>query len=225
MIKLKNITKEYKIEKEKIKVLENINIEICDKDFIAIMGASGSGKTTLLNIIGCMDRATSGEYYLDNKLVSSLDDKELSEIRGTKITFIFQNFALMEKYTAYENIELPLIVKKVKKSERKKKVLEVAKQLGIDNQLNKLPRQMSGGQQQRIAIARSLVSGADIILADEPTGNLDSKASDEIVALLRKSNKELKQTIIMITHNMEIAKCADRIIQIEDGKIAREVNS
>lgn len=221
MIKLKNITKEYKIEKEKIKVLENINIEICDKDFIAIMGASGSGKTTLLNIIGCMDRSTDGEYYLDNKLVSSLDDKELSEIRGTRITFIFQNFALMEKYTAYENIELPLIVKKVKKTERKRKVLEVAKQLGIDNQLNKLPRQMSGGQQQRIAITRSLVSGADIILADEPTGALDNKNGIELMDILKELN-ELGKTIILVTHDKNIAKYAKKVIYIKDGRIENE---
>lgn len=221
MIKLKNITKEYKIEKEKIKVLDNVSLEINNKDFIAIMGASGSGKTTLLNIIGCMDRATSGEYYLDNKLVSSLNDTELSEIRGTRITFVFQNFALMEKYTAYENIELPLVVKKVKKSERKKKILEVAKQLGIDNQLNKLPSQMSGGQQQRIAIARSLVSGADIILADEPTGALDNKNGIELMEILKELN-ELGKTIVLVTHDKNIAKYANKVIYIKDGRIENE---
>ena len=133
MIKLENISKEYKVDRQKIRVLDNINLEIKDNEFIAIMGASGSGKTTLLNIIGCMDKASYGTYYLDDRLVSSLNDNELSEIRTNKITFVFQNFALMDKYTAYENIELPLVAKKVKKKERKKKILEVAKQLGIEN--------------------------------------------------------------------------------------------
>ena len=189
MIRLENISKEYKVDRQKIRVLDNINLEIKDNEFIAIMGASGSGKTTLLNIIGCMDKASYGTYYLDDRLVSSLNDNELSEIRTNKITFVFQNFALMDKYTAYENIELPLVSKKVKKKERKKKILEVAKQLGIENQLNKLPAQMSGGQQQRIAIARSLVSGANIILADEPTGALDNKNGIELMKILKELNE------------------------------------
>lgn len=221
MIKLENISKEYKVDRQKIRVLDNINLEIKDNEFIAIMGASGSGKTTLLNIIGCMDKASYGTYYLDDRLVSSLNDNELSEIRTNKITFVFQNFALMDKYTAYENIELPLVAKKVKKKERKKKILEVAKQLGIENQLNKLPTQMSGGQQQRIAIARSLVSGANIILADEPTGALDNKNGIELMKILKELN-ELGKTIILVTHDIEIAKYAKRIIYIKDGRIENE---
>ena len=221
MIKLENISKEYKVDKQKIRVLNNINLEIKDNEFIAIMGASGSGKTTLLNIIGCMDKASYGTYYLDDRLVSSLNDNELSEIRTKKITFVFQNFALMDKYTAYENIELPLVAKKVKKKERKQKILEVAKQLGIENQLNKLPAQMSGGQQQRIAIARSLVSGANIILADEPTGALDNKNGIELMKILNELN-ELGKTIILVTHDIEIAKYAKRIIYIKDGRIENE---
>lgn len=221
MIKLENISKEYNVDKEKIRVLNDINLKIENNEFIAIMGASGSGKTTLLNIIGCMDKATNGTYYLDNKLVSELNDIELSEIRTNRITFIFQNFALMEKYTAYENIELPLVVKKIKKSERKKKILEVAKQLGIEKQLNKLPTQMSGGQQQRIAIARSLVSGADIILADEPTGALDNRNGIELMEILKELNK-LGKTIILVTHDNEIAKYAKKIIYIKDGRIENE---
>lgn len=221
MIKLENISKEYNVDKEKIRVLNNINLKIENNEFIAIMGASGSGKTTLLNIIGCMDKATNGTYYLDNKLVSELNDNELSEIRTNRITFIFQNFALMEKYTAYENIELPLVVKKIKMSERKKKILEVAKQLGIEKQLNKLPTQMSGGQQQRIAIARSLVSGADIILADEPTGALDNRNGIELMEILKELNK-LGKTIILVTHDNEIAKYAKKIIYIKDGRIENE---
>lgn len=221
MIKLENISKEYNVDKEKIRVLNNINLKIENNEFITIMGASGSGKTTLLNIIGCMDKGTNGTYYLDNKLVSELNDIELSEIRTNRITFIFQNFALMEKYTAYENIELPLVVKKIKKSERKKKILELAKQLGIEKQLNKLPTQMSGGQQQRIAIARSLVSGADIILADEPTGALDNRNGIELMEILKELNK-LGKTIILVTHDNEIAKYAKKIIYIKDGRIENE---
>ena len=221
MIRLENISKEYKVDKQKIRVLNNINLEIKDNEFIAIMGASGSGKTTLLNIIGCMDKASYGTYYLDDRLVSSLNDNELSEIRTNKITFVFQNFALMDKYTAYENIELPLVSKKVKKKERKKKILEVAKQLGIENQLNKLPTQMSGGQQQRIAIARSLVSGANIILADEPTGALDNKNGIELMKILKELN-ELGKTIVLVTHDVEIAKNAKKIIYIKDGRIENE---
>ncbi len=221
MIRLENISKEYKVDKQKIRVLNNINLEIKDNEFIAIMGASGSGKTTLLNIIGCMDKASYGTYYLDDRLVSSLNDNELSDIRTKKITFVFQNFALMDKYTAYENIELPLVAKKVKKKERKQKILEVAKQLGIENQLNKLPAQMSGGQQQRIAIARSLVSGANIILADEPTGALDNKNGIELMKILKELN-ELGKTIVLVTHDVEIAKNAKKIIYIKDGRIENE---
>ena len=221
MIRLENISKEYKVDKQKIRVLNNINLEIKDNEFIAIMGASGSGKTTLLNIIGCMDKASYGTYYLDDRLVSSLNDNELSDIRTKKITFVFQNFALMDKYTAYENIELPLVAKKVKKKERKQKILEVAKQLGIENQLNKLPAQMSGGQQQRIAIARSLVSGANIILADEPTGALDNRNGIELMEILKELN-ELGKTIVLVTHDVEIAKYAKKIIYIKDGRIENE---
>ena len=221
MIRLENISKEYKVDKQKIRVLNNINLEIKDNEFIAIMGASGSGKTTLLNIIGCMDKASYGTYYLDDRLVSSLNDNELSDIRTKKITFVFQNFALMDKYTAYENIELPLVAKKVKKKERKQKILEVAKQLGIENQLNKLPTQMSGGQQQRIAIARSLVSGANIILADEPIGALDNKNGIELMKILKELN-ELGKTIVLVTHDVEIAKNAKKIIYIKDGRIENE---
>lgn len=221
MIRLENISKEYKVDRQKIRVLDNISLEIKDNEFIAIMGASGSGKTTLLNIIGCMDKASYGTYYLDDRLVSSLNDNELSEIRTNKITFVFQNFALMDKYTAYENIELPLVAKKVKKKERKKKILEVAKQLGIENQLNKLPTQMSGGQQQRIAIARSLVSGANIILADEPTGALDNKNGIKLMKILKELN-ELGKTIVLVTHDVEIAKNAKKIIYIKDGRIENE---
>lgn len=220
MIKLENISKIYKFDDVVIEALKDVSLTIEKGEFVAIMGASGSGKSTLLNIIGCMDTATSGTYTLDNDVISKLNSNGLSKIRNSKITFVFQNFALMEKYTAYENIELPLVNRKVSSAERRKKVLEIAKQLGIEAQLDKLPKQMSGGQQQRIALARALVSGADIILADEPTGALDQKTGIELMELLRNLNKDGK-TVILVTHDPIVASYAKRIITILDGRISQ----
>ncbi|QQY79455.1 putative ABC transport system ATP-binding protein [Keratinibaculum paraultunense] len=220
MIKLENISKIYKFDDVVIEALKDVSLTIEKGEFVAIMGASGSGKSTLLNIIGCMDTATSGTYTLDNDVISKLNSNGLSKIRNSKITFVFQNFALMEKYTAYENIELPLVNRKVSFAERRKRVSEIAKQLGIEAQLDKLPKQMSGGQQQRIALARALVSGADIILADEPTGALDQKTGIELMELLRNLNKDGK-TIILVTHDPIVASYAKRIITILDGRISQ----
>lgn len=220
MIQLENISKIYKFDDVVTEALKDVSLTIENGEFVAIMGASGSGKSTLLNIIGCMDTATSGKYTLDNEVISELNSKGLSKIRNKKITFVFQNFALMEKYTAYENIELPLVNRKVPAGERRKRVLEIAKQLGIEGQLRKLPKQMSGGQQQRIALARALVSGADIILADEPTGALDHKTGIELMKILRNLNENGK-TIILVTHDPAIAGYAKRIITISDGRICQ----
>lgn len=220
MIQLENISKIYKFDDVVTEALKDVSLTIENGEFVAIMGASGSGKSTLLNIIGCMDIATSGKYTLDNEVISELNSKGLSKIRNKKITFVFQNFALMEKYTAYENIELPLVNRKVPAGERRKRVLEIAKQLGIEGQLRKLPKQMSGGQQQRIALARALVSGADIILADEPTGALDHKTGIELMEILRNLNENGK-TIILVTHDPAIAGYAKRIITISDGRICQ----
>ncbi|WP_058484951.1 ABC transporter ATP-binding protein [Defluviitalea phaphyphila] len=222
MIQLKNIYKEYRTGDIITKVLNDICLEIRKGEFVAIMGASGSGKTTLLNIIGCMDRPSKGEYILDGICVNKLKDKKLSEIRNKKVTFVFQNFALMEKYTAFENIELPLLRRHLSLHERKKIVTDVAKQLGIEEQLYKRPKQMSGGQQQRVAIARALASGADIILADEPTGALDHKNGLEFMNLLQQLNKQGK-TIILVTHDKEVASYASRTIHILDGRILENV--
>ena len=218
MIQLENISKIYKFDDVVTEALKDVSLIIENGEFVAIMGASGSGKSTLLNIIGCMDTATSGKYTLDNEVISELNSKELSKIRNKKVTFVFQNFALMEKYTAYENIELPLVNRKVPAGERHKRVLKIAQQLGIEGQLRKLPKQMSGGQQQRIALARALVSGADIILADEPTGALDHKTGIELMEILRNLNENGK-TIILVTHDPAIAGYAKRIITISDGRI------
>lgn len=218
MIELTTVSKIYHFEETTTCALKDISLLINKGEFVAIMGSSGSGKSTLLNIMGCMDKPTSGKYMLDGVDISSLNANELSTIRNTKITFVFQNFALMEKYTAYENIELPLAIRKVSLTERKKLIAETAKQLGIEAQLRKQPRQMSGGQQQRVALARALVSGADIILADEPTGALDRNTGEELMENLRRLNESGK-TIVLVTHDPMIAQYANRIIVLSDGRI------
>ncbi len=220
MIQLKNISKQYTLGDVITNALNNVSLTISDGEFVAIMGASGSGKSTLLNIIGCMDTPTGGEYFLDDRKVSELNSRELSNIRNTKITFVFQNFALMEKYTAYENIELPLVNRRAPANERRHIIEKAAARLGITEQLRKLPKQMSGGQQQRVAIARALASGADIILADEPTGALDKKTGIELMETLKELNSDGK-TIIIVTHDPNVAGYANRVITISDGRIIR----
>lgn len=224
MIELKNISKTYSFGANITNALSDVSLTINDGEFVAIMGASGSGKSTLLNIIGCMDKPdlhnlnNGGEYFLDGKNVFELNSRGLAEIRKSKITFVFQNFALMEKYTAYENIELPLVNKRIPAKRRKQMVTEAAARLGITDQLRKKPKQMSGGQQQRTALARALVSGADIILADEPTGALDKRNGIELMEIFKKLNADGK-TIITVTHDAATAGYADRIITISDGRI------
>ena len=203
------------------KVLNGINITIDKGDIMVVIGPSGSGKSTLLHLIGGVDRPTSGKVYINDKDIFSMNDDKLAIFRRRQVGLIYQFYNLIPILNVEENITLPLSLDN--REIDKEKLNEMLKLLGLQNRRMHLPNELSGGQQQRTSIGRALITNPTIILADEPTGNLDSKSSDEIVALLKKSNKELNQTIIMITHNMEIAKVADRIIKIEDGKIISEV--
>ena len=200
--------------------LNNICLEIKDGEFVAVTGPSGSGKSTLLNIIGCMDIPTKGRYYLDDTDITLKTKSQIEDIRKEKIGFVFQHFALMDYYTAYENIELPLIIKNIKRSERKRLVNEQLKLLGIEEVKDHIPSKMSGGQRQRVAIARALVSGCNILLADEPTGALDQATGREVMELLKEINKR-GTTVIIVTHDINIANQTERIIEICDGKIKR----
>ncbi len=220
ILKVENLTKVYGKDSTKVVALDNVSFSVEKGEFVAIVGASGSGKSTLLHLIGGVDRPTSGKVYIGDKDIYSFDDDKLAIFRRRQIGLIYQFYNLIPILNVLENITLPLDLDN--RNVDKKELDDLVKLLGLEKRKNHLPNELSGGQQQRTSIGRALITRPSIILADEPTGNLDSKSSDEIVELLRKSNKEYKQTIIMITHNMEIAKCADRIIEIEDGKIVRE---
>ena len=205
MIRLENIMKIYNEKVDDTKALDDVSLKIEDGEFVAVMGASGSGKSTLLKIIGCMDTPTAGKYFLDNTEVTVASRSQVHKLRKEKIGYVFQHFALMDYYTAYENIELPLLAANVKRKDRKMIILKQMEHLGILSERNKLPGKMSGGQQQRVAIARALVTNADIILADEPTGALDQKTGHEVLELLKEINKSGK-TVIIVTHDEGIAK-------------------
>lgn len=221
ILKVENLTKIYGKDMAKVTALDHVSFSVEKGEFVAIVGASGSGKSTLLHIIGGVDRPTSGKVYIDGKDIFQFDDDKLAIFRRRQVGLIYQFYNLIPILNVEENITLPLALDN--REIDKHKLDEMIKILGLENRKTHLPNELSGGQQQRTSIGRALITSPAIILADEPTGNLDSKSSDEIVALLKKSNKEFKQTIIMITHNMEIAKCADRIIKIEDGKIVMGV--
>ena len=220
ILKVENLTKIYGKGTTKVVALDNVSFSAHKGEFVAIVGASGSGKSTLLHLIGGVDRPTSGKVFIDGKDIYEFDDDKLAIFRRRQVGLVYQFYNLIPILNVEENITLPLDLDNRKPN--KEYLNSLIKLLGLESRKHHLPNELSGGQQQRTSIGRALVTNPAIILADEPTGNLDSKSSDEIVELLRKSNKEYKQTIIMITHNMEIAKCADRIIQIEDGKIVKE---
>jgi len=221
VIDVKDIHKIYDLGEIKVHALKGVSLEIRIGDFISIMGASGSGKSTFMNIIGCLDKPTSGEYYLDNNQVSSLDTDELAEIRNKKIGFVFQSFNLLARTTALENVELPMIYNNTDSKKRVELANQAIKMVGLDGREHHLPSQLSGGQQQRVAIARAIVNNPSIILADEPTGNLDSQTSLEIMEIFEALNKRGK-TIIMITHEQDIAQHAKRIIVFKDGYIIED---
>lgn len=220
ILKVENLTKIYGKGDTKVIALDNVSFTVEKGEFVAIVGASGSGKSTLLHIIGGVDRPTSGKVYIDDKDIFNLNDDKLAIFRRRQVGLVYQFYNLIPILNVEENITLPLALDNRKVDSNK--LNELLKLLGLENRKNHLPHELSGGQQQRTSIGRALITNPTIILADEPTGNLDTKSSDEIVALLKKTNKDLKQTIIMITHNMEIASIADRIIKLEDGKIVKE---
>lgn len=220
ILKVENLTKIYGKDSTKVVALDHVSFSVEKGEFVAIVGASGSGKSTLLHLIGGVDRPTSGKVYVNGQDIYKFDDDKLAIFRRRQVGLIYQFYNLIPILNVEENITLPLALDG--RTADKTKLNDMIKLLGLEARKNHLPNELSGGQQQRTSIGRALITNPSIILADEPTGNLDSKSSDEIVALLKKTNKELKQTIIMITHNMEIAACADRIIKIEDGKIVGE---
>ena len=221
ILKVEGLTKIYGKNTTKVIALDNVSFSVEKGEFVAIVGASGSGKSTLLHLIGGVDRPTSGKVYIEGKDIFNFDDDKLAIFRRRQVGLIYQFYNLIPILNVEENITVPLALDNRKID--KEMLNDTLKLLNLENRRNHLPNELSGGQQQRTSIGRALITNPAIILADEPTGNLDSKSSDEIVALLKKSNKDLKQTIIMITHNMEIAKVADRIIKIEDGKIVEEI--
>lgn len=218
MIELRNVCKSFILGGEEIKALDNINFNVEKGEFVSIIGPSGSGKSTLMNILGLLDVADNGDYILDDVKIKFANDNTLSELRNKKIGFIFQNFNLLSKLTALENVQVPLMYRGENKQNSKQTASEYLEKVGLKGREKHLPNQLSGGQQQRVAIARALVGNPEIILADEPTGALDSKTSKEVMEILKKLNEE-GQTIILITHDINVAKQAKRIVKIADGRL------
>jgi putative ABC transport system ATP-binding protein len=225
LLELKNIAKRYRIGSEEVNALRRIDLNIDKGEYVALMGPSGSGKSTLMNIIGCLDTPSQGEYFLNGKEVSRMSEDELAEIRNREIGFIFQTFNLVPRSTALENVGLPLVYAGIKKAERQARADQALKNVGLGDRVKHKPNELSGGQRQRVAVARALVNNPSIILADEPTGNLDSKTSEEIMILFRQIHRQ-GNTIIVVTHEEEIARHANRIVRIKDGVIeSDQVNS
>ena len=218
IIKTENLVRHFTVGTQTVEALRGVSLDINKGEFVAIMGPSGSGKSTLMNIIGCLDSPTSGTYFLNNKNVSSLDDDALALIRNHEIGFVFQNFHLLARNTALDNVMLPLKYAGIDKSEQEEIAMEVIKSVDLESRAHHQPSELSGGQQQRVAIARALVNRPSILFADEPTGNLDSKTGDDVMNLFTSLHKQ-GQTIIVITHEIQVANQAERIISIKDGKI------
>ena len=221
VIELDQVSKTYKMGDVEVQALKNVDLRIDKKEFVAITGPSGSGKSTLLHMVGCLDRPTEGKIILDGTDVSKLDDSELARLRGNKLGFVFQFFNLYPTLTALENVELPMMIIEKNKDERKKRSLELLKIVGMEKRAEHLPSQLSGGERQRVAIARALANDPPLILADEPTGNLDSKIGGDIMKFLNMLQENEGKTIVMVTHESDIAKYAERIIYLKDGEIVK----
>ena len=218
VINLNNINKQYVLPTMVLNTLIDINLEIYEGEFAAIMGPSGSGKSTLMNILGCLDRPTTGEYYLYDREVAQLSDDELAEVRNKKIGFVFQSFNLLPRMSALENVALPLVYANISSKERRERAISMLEKVGLQDRMQHKPNELSGGQRQRVAIARALINNPAIIMADEPTGNLDSKSSEDIMEIFAQLNEQGK-TIIVVTHEQEIALKTKRIITVRDGRI------
>jgi putative ABC transport system ATP-binding protein len=220
IILLKDVKKTYIMDEVKVQALKNVDLDVREKDFLAIMGPSGSGKSTMLHLIGCLDRPTSGKVLLNGTDISKLNDSQLARLRGKEIGFVFQTFNLYPTLTALENVELPMMIIEIGKKERTERALSLLKTVGLEGRVNHLPSQLSGGERQRVAIARALANNPNLILADEPTGNLDSRSGDEIMKIFVELNKNGK-TVVVITHDQTIASHAKDIVRIKDGEIIR----
>jgi putative ABC transport system ATP-binding protein len=224
VIELETVTKVYNNGKVRVEALREVSLQILTGEFVAIVGASGSGKSTLMNILGCLDRPTSGVYRFDGQDVSKLDRVALAHIRNRKLGFVFQGFNLLKRHTAVENVELPLLYRGVSAAQRRQRALKMLDLVGLSDRVKHLPNELSGGQQQRVAIARALVNEPQVLLADEPTGNLDSKTGLEILAEFQRLNREHGQTIILVTHDPQVATWAARVVTVADGRIQSDIS-
>ena len=225
VIKLENVCKVYKMGDVKVNALQGMSLDVREGEFVAIMGPSGSGKSTAVNMIGCLDVPTKGKVFLENHDISKLSESELAQIRGRKIGFIFQQFNLVQTLTAIENVMLPMIFQGVPEQARIEKATELLELVELGDRISHRPSELSGGQQQRVAIARSLANNPEVVLADEPTGNLDSKTGSNVLDFLEKLHRKEKKTIVMVTHDQNLAKVAERIEFLKDGKIVKSMNN